>query len=212
MNDSADANDKSMDNNNVFYYRSSLSAIFALLQVNRENSAALMRVMEKCDPNFNKTVDVRRFSYIFCGLYVETMLYLWMKFNIAAFSVAPINDLDGDEEEDGDDEDDDVDIFSFDKSSLDTEQKQESAVADDYNDEVNESAVRRPGTKNGKQKASSPDDMFITSYERFLFFWLFFSSRSRKELMDFLFYINFYKIKCVPKLKTLLELVSLLSY
>ena len=101
-------------NDEVQYYREKSVALCCLFRISKRDSGSLIRVLAQATNEGDK-VDVRKFAYLFCEEYQQSMLFLWIKFNVgvldptlAAGGFGDDDDLkkagDSDDDDDNDDE------------------------------------------------------------------------------------------------------------
>jgi hypothetical protein len=195
------------DDKPIEYGLSKMVSCYILFGLKARQGGLLTKMCEDITDNATDKVDLRKFAFNYCGNNAETLMFLWIKFNMGVMKVGvgfDGGDDDDKKKKDDDDDDDDHDDDDDDEDGKHEQHNEEEQKAMAESKHASKLAAIK-GKKEGEVTA---DDMFQTSHHVFLFFLLVFLSRSDKDLMQYLYYLRFTLPKVRPTNATLSKLVD----
>ena len=195
----------------ITHFRTKNLSILAAIALSKTDTGSLLALLEEIDSSFSQFIDVRKFSFSFCGDYQETFLVLWVRYLSAVHGKKSMfYTLDVDDKKMGDEDDDDDDNNNNNNNN-------NGNKMDDDNDD-NEDANIKPHGEGKEQDVNdqnqkdnvSVDHIFKSTYSHFLHFLVFLMSVPNNECFCWVYWIFFSLPKLQPSPVNLPRLIQLL--
>ena len=192
----------------ITHFRTKNLSIMAAIALSKTDAGSLMALLEEIDSSYSQLVDVRKFSFNYCGDYQETFLVLWVRYISAVLGKKSMfYTLDVDDKKMDDEDDDDNSITP--NGGGDDVNKPHGDSGEEKKQEDQDDGDQHTAEHKGSAGVSV-DHIFNSTYSHFLQFLIFLMSLPNNECFCWVYWIFFSLPKLQPTPTNLPRLAQLL--